>query len=179
MSWLNSQTDKLCTKRSARVAIFFAAFFLHVTVKAWDVDFSRRARDLEPYRIPASKKVERKTDVLQTPGESSVLEAVTLPFEGGQDIAILLTEKGFVPSQIPLRKNKNYRIHIVNVNAKQKNVSFVVDSFSENHSTYFGEEKVFSLQPKVEGVHSFVSPETEFQGKFVVVGDGSRKPAQD
>ena len=63
------------------------------------------------------------------------------------------------------------------MNQKEKNASFILDAFSEQHATYFGVEKNFQIQPKVEGIFSFQCPEMSHQGKFVVVSDEPRKPA--
>lgn len=85
-----------------------------------------------------------------------------------QDLVVLHTEKGFVPATLRVRKNGRYRIHIVNVNEKEKNVSFILDGFSEHHATYYGKIKNFILEPKKEGAFSFQSPETSSEGKLVV-----------
>jgi hypothetical protein len=92
-------------------------------------------------------------------------------FESGQmagEIVVLNTEKGFVPSTIRVKKGLAYQIHVVNVNEKDKNVSFVLDSFSEHHATFYGKIKTFVIRPQKEGVFKFVSPETSAQGKLVV-----------
>ena len=70
-----------------------------------------------------------------------------------------------------------YQIHIVNLNTKEKNVSFLMDSFSQSHNTVFGVTKTFKIQPQVEGVFSYQSPETGVAGKVIVVSEGLRKPA--
>jgi plastocyanin len=96
-----------------------------------------------------------------------------------QEVVILNTEKGFIPETLNLKKGGNYKIHIVNVNEKDKNVSFILDAFSEHHGTYFGQPKTFSIVPKVEGIYSFQCPETSKQGRIVVTGteNETRKPA--
>ncbi|MEI7973181.1 MAG: hypothetical protein WCH11_02315 [Bdellovibrio sp.] len=181
MSWLNTPNDKLFINkefnavRGIRVLLFLFGFFTQVSVKAWDVDFSRRTRELEAARGPASQSQESLTTNFRVrPVSETLMEKVSTAFESGQDVVLLLTDKGFIPSQINLRKGRSYRVHVVNVNSKEKNVSFVVDSFSESLATYFGEPKSFVIQPKVEGVHSFVSPETAFQGRFVVLEEAGR-----
>ena len=85
-----------------------------------------------------------------------------------QEIVILNTEKGFVPSTVRVRKNSRYKITVVNVNEKEKNISFILDGFAEHHATYFGKVKTFALTPNKEGVFSFQSPETAAEGKLVV-----------
>ncbi|MBC7371745.1 MAG: cupredoxin domain-containing protein, partial [Bdellovibrionaceae bacterium] len=91
----------------------------------------------------------------------------------------LNTEKGFVPETIRVKKGSNYRVHIVNVNQKEKNISFVLDAFSEHHNTVYGQERTFNLNPKVDGIFSYQCPETAVQGRVIVISDGpsDRKPA--
>ncbi|MGZ3742765.1 MAG: cupredoxin domain-containing protein [Pseudobdellovibrionaceae bacterium] len=102
--------------------------------------------------------------------------------EPTQDIVILNTEKGFMPETIRVKKGNSYRIHVVNVNSKDKNVSFVLDAFSEHHNTVYGQERVFNLNPKVDGVFSYQCPETGMQGRVVIISnssDSERKPASN
>jgi hypothetical protein len=97
--------------------------------------------------------------------------------EPTQDIVILNTERGFVPNTIRVRKDGRYLIHVVNVNEKEKNVSFILDGFSEHHATFFGKVKTFRLEPRREGVFSFMSPETAVEGKFIVFSSGPQAPS--
>lgn len=78
------------------------------------------------------------------------------------------TDKGFVPETLHLKKGQRYRIHVVNVNASSKNVSFIMDAFSEHHATFFGQQTSFEVSPQVEGIFSYQCPETAMQGKLVV-----------
>jgi plastocyanin len=146
---------------------------------AWEVDFSRRQVDFNKVtnedRLPASIKEDQSVSIL-----SGVFDSV----EPTQDIVIMNTEKGFVPETVRLKKGNNYRIHVVNVNGKEKNVSFVLDAFSEHHNTVFGEEKTFNVMPKTDGIFSYQCPETAVQGKFIIYSDansvpGGRKPASN
>ncbi|MBX3021556.1 MAG: cupredoxin domain-containing protein [Bdellovibrionales bacterium] len=145
----------------------------------WSVDFSRRAQqtriqDLRepastgemPMAVPSANGVSAPSAVNSQP---SFFESLFQPGDVAQEIVVLNTEKGFVPSTIRVKKGLNYQIHIVNVNDKEKNVSFVLDSFSEHHATYYGKLKTFVIRPQKEGVYKFVSPETSAQGKLVVI----------
>jgi hypothetical protein len=91
--------------------------------------------------------------------------------EPAQSIVILNTDQGFVPDTIRLRKDSNYKIFIANVNENNKNASFILDSFGESHGTYFGKTKSFDLIAKVNGVFTFLCPETGAQGKLIVFSD--------
>lgn len=169
MSLLNFKTVKNFT----RWTLFCLAFFTNVSVKAWEVDFSRRQKDLKSLRLPASI-----TDKQQDPNEKMVnnfFESV----EPTQEIVIMNTKTGFIPETVRLKKGYSYKIFVVNVNDKEKNTSFVLDSFSEHHATYFGEEKSFQISPKADGVFSFQCPETASQGKIIVTSDEGRKPASN
>lgn len=170
MNSLNSKIVKACT----RAFIFCLCFFVHVQVKAWEVDFSRRAKDLSGSRLPASI-------VDQPGGRASVAPTffggVFEAGEGVRDVVILNTESGFVPAQVNLKTGQTYQVHIVNVNEKARNSSFVFDAFSEHHATYFGQKKTFTISPKQDGIFSFVCPETAFEGRVVVIPKDNRSPA--
>lgn len=108
--------------------------------------------------------------------KSGFLDRVFDPGAPSQDIVILNTAKGFVPNTIRIRKDGRYTVHVVNVNEKEKNVSFILDGFSEHHATFFGKVKSFKLEPRKEGVYSFLSPETAVEGKFIVFGGPETAP---
>lgn len=156
-----------------KLVVFALSFFMQVHVKAWEVDLSRRNKDLESQSKAFSKPVQDSS--LATPMD--VMMDVTTP---SQEIVIMNTEKGFVPETVRVKKNSTYKISIVNVNDKEKNVSFMLDAFNEHHGTYFGQPKTFTLSPKVDGVFTFVCPETAHTGHLVIVSEGdSRKPASE
>lgn len=160
-------------KRFTNIFLFILAFFVQVNVKAWEVDMSRRKKELNSLRLPASI-------VDQSNPEENVVTSFFEATGPTQDIVILNTEKGFIPETLHLKKGQSYRVHVVNVNGKEKNTSFVLDSFSEHHATFFGEEKNFQLSPKVDGTFSFQCPETSQQGKIIVYSESvpsGRKPA--
>ena len=171
---MNSASFKIvksCTKA------LLAFSFVTPTAQAWEVDFSRRQVQFDSVknedRLPASLKEDQSEAIL-----SRVFDSV----EPAQDIVIMNTSKWFVPETVRLRKGGNYRIHVVNVNGKEKNVSFVLDAFSEHHSTLFGEQKTFTVTPKTDGIFSYQCPETAVQGKFIIYSDstsGERKPASE
>lgn len=170
MNLLNSKIVKICT----RTFIFCFCFFAHVQVKAWEVDFSRRAKDITRSRLPAS--------IVDQPGHTapaapSFLGGIFEAGEGVRDIVILNTESGFVPAQVNLKTGQTYQVHIVNVNDKARNASFVFDAFSEHHATYFGQKRTFTISPKQDGIFSFVCPETAFEGRVVVIPKDNRSPA--
>ena len=175
MNWLNSLIEKLFINGS-RALIFAAFFFGQVTVKAWEVDMSRREKDLNkidkqgPVPLDFSNKVDTK----------GILGGVFQSLEPTQEVVILNTEKGFIPETVRLKKDRNYKVVIVNVNEKEKNTSFILDAFSEHHGTFFGQPKTFDVSPKVEGIFSFQCPETAKQGRIVVSPEAeTRKPAAE
>ncbi|HWU42459.1 MAG TPA: cupredoxin domain-containing protein [Bdellovibrio sp.] len=177
MSFVNSKIAKSCIKT---VLSLVASLIPFTTAQAWEVDFSRRQVDFNKVenkdRLPASQSQEEAS--------VSVLNKVFDSVEPTQDIVIMNTDKGFVPDTIRLKKGNNYRVHVVNVNNKEKNVSFVLDAFSEHHNTVFGEQKVFNVTPKTDGIFSYQCPETAVQGKFIIYSDASsttagRKPASN
>ena len=172
------------TRNIILAKICSSALILSAAVSAradWKVDFSRRTKEsaTQELREPAS------TDMpVQAPAGSpppTFFESLFQTGDVAQEIVVLLTEKGFVPSSIRVKKGLNYQIHVVNVNEKEKNVSFVLDSFSEHHATFYGKIKSFVIRPQKEGVYKFVSPETSAQGKLVVFPSGpeTRVPASE
>ncbi len=127
----------------------------------WNVDLSRRSEQMGTKAFSTSERSENQEDK----GLFDKIFETSVPM---QDIVIINTEQGFVPSTVRVREGAQYRLVIVNVNEKAKNVSFVLDSFSEHHSTFYGKMKSFYISPKKEGVFTFVSPETSAQGRLVV-----------
>jgi hypothetical protein len=166
VNFVNFKSVRLYTK----LFLFCLFSFSTIRVKAWDVDFSRRQLDFQSVsdesRLPASVESTEKISLVE-----QLIDFQELP----QDVVILSTAKGFVPDQIRLKKNGAYKIHIVNVNASQKNTSFVMDAFSEFHSTSFGVQKTFVITPKKEGVFSFNCPETAISGKIVIYDSAARR----
>ena len=178
------------TRTTTRAKLYTRLLFCVITFAAstargeWTVDFSRRtpAPRLEATRGPAS--------VIETPVEAAPVANVDQSFfanvwqsgEVAQDIVIMNTAKGFVPSSVRVKSGLNYQIHVVNVNENERNVSFVMDAFREHHGTFYGKVKTFTIHPQKEGVYSFVSPETSAQGSLVVMpapGVDLRRPAAE
>lgn len=167
MSSLNSKTAKNFIKTVFTLGLITWA----PLVSAWEVDLSRRQLDFQ--RISNESRLPAST-VESTP--IGLMDKALESVGPAQDIVIMNTEKGFVPEAVSVRQGGQYRIHIVNVNEGQKNVSFVLDAFSEYHNNLYGKTKTFTLSPKASGVFSYQCPETAMQGKLIVVPDG-RQPA--
>ncbi len=184
-----NQTGRAATVKNyfnlfVKTFLFTLSFFIHVKVRAedWSIDLTRRQVDfsrIQNTRMPATNAVPFSEGTSTKKNDSEIVQAIKSainPVTPSQDIVIIQNESGFVPDQLNLKKGEVYQIHIVNLNSKEKNVSFLMDSFSQSHNTVFGVEKVFKIQPQVEGVFSYQSPETGVSGKVVVVPD-NRKPA--
>lgn len=138
-----------------------------------EVDLSRRQAELQD--MTAIKSVAPATPApTEKPSDKELVEAlnnVVMPADVSKEIVILQTEQGFVPSTVQVKKGEVYKIHVVNLNMKEKNVSFLMDAFTQSYNTVYGNLKSFTIEPKVEGVFSFQCPETGMQGKLVVVPD--------
>ncbi|MCJ8276014.1 MAG: cupredoxin domain-containing protein, partial [Bdellovibrionales bacterium] len=100
--------------------------------------------------------------------KKSVLDMVTDRQAPMQDLVIINTKDGWRPQNIQLKRNQRYKVHVVNVNKDKKNLSFMMDDFSQHHGTYFGEEVVFMIEPRREGLFDFQCPETGHKGQMVV-----------
>ncbi|MCB0351469.1 MAG: cupredoxin domain-containing protein [Bdellovibrionales bacterium] len=130
----------------------------------WNVDFTRRQNQMaKPAQMDMQPDV--KVDRAE---EKNIFDRAFNTVVPAQEIVILNTEQGFVPSTVRVKEGAQYKIVVVNVNEKSRNVSFVLDSFSEHHATFYGKLKSFYISPKKEGVYTFMSPETSAQGRLVV-----------
>ena len=168
---------------------FFLAILSSAAVYAdWSVDFSRRYRDVQDkdLRSPASLDAPTPISKMKSQPDSSgtsaqgIFNSLWSVSEPSQEIVILNTAKGFVPSTIRLKQGFTYRFHIVNINPKEKNVSFVMDSLSEQHGTYFAEPTTFNIKAEKDGVHKFACPETSIEGRLIITpGTDVRAPASE
>lgn len=142
-----------------------ALLFIFITVftfqahSEWSFDFSRRSKDIKDYHQMMPK---------ETVKEKTLVESIFEPSVPLQEVVIMNTERGFVPATINVKSGMRYKVHVVNINEGDKNISFVMDAFSEHHATYFGKVKTFTIEPKKHGVYSFQCPETSAQGRLVV-----------
>ena len=174
---MNLQTfthAKRFTKRSVARAISLAALLLAFATPVsadWKLDLSRRQKSVRSEDLKQAAEVTTET---QKP--SGLFEAIFDSKEPMQELVIINTEKGFLPANVRVRKGARYLVHVVNVNEKEKNVSFVLDAFSEHHATYFGKVKSFRIEPKKEGVFSFQCPETSAEGRIVVYAPVTAPP---
>lgn len=171
----------------AKPYLIVLAIVLLLSQLAWsfEIDFSRRRKaspttSTQTVEIPLGEVKSVPVSPTYAPkpkedeGFKSVFDLFSNPSEPKQEFVILNTDKGFIPSRVSLRKGGYYRIHVVNVNEKEKNVSFILDAFSEFHSTYFGKTVSFEVKPQQEGVFSFQCPETSQEGKLVVFSPPSQ-----
>ncbi|MGE3975599.1 MAG: cupredoxin domain-containing protein [Bdellovibrionales bacterium] len=146
--------------------VVFTMLFFCSLAWSFEIDLSRRRKKVE------KQEVAQPVNQVKTAEPRQVLTNLfsSTSDEPKQEIVVLNTEKGFVPAKLAMRKGVRYQIHVVNVNTKEKNVSFIMDAFSEHHSTYYGVIKTFEVKPAQEGVYSFYCPETSYEGKVVVIG---------
>lgn len=159
------------TSTRAKIYTSFLVFLFSVqTLADWEIDLSRRRRE-------TTKKVDAEQPAAANGAEQALNFAdKVLPTQvSGQDFVILNTEKGFLPQTLHLKSNQTYTIHVVNVNDKEKNTSFIMDEFKESHSTYYGEIKTFTITPKTDGIFTFICPETAIEGKMIVYSEGKTR----
>lgn len=157
-------------KMSIKILIL-SLLVCEISFAGWEIDLSRRRRDIQ--------KIEQATGVKPSTAENTnLIDKITNTPSSNSDIVILNTEKGFLPKSIELRKGETYTLHIVNVNEKEKNTSFIMDSFKEHHSTYFGQIKSFTIKPDKEGIYTFQCPETSIEGRAVIYKDDKNAPTR-
>lgn len=156
MNSVSSRIAKSFIKTFFRSFLFAFCFFAQVRVHAQEV--------------PAVRQPDSEL--------AQALRQAVKPVEPVREIVILNTENGFVPAQVRVTKGVAYKVHVVNLNMKEKNVSFLMDSFSQSHNTVFGVRKTFNIEPQVEGVYSYQCPETGIEGRIVVTQEpASRRVA--
>lgn len=160
MNSVNFKTVKSFT----RGFLFAVFYFAQVKVHALDKPSSL-------LKLPAKQKLVHSNDaeILQA------LKKAVQPIEPTREIVILNTENGFIPEKVRVKKGEAYKVYIVNLNMKEKNISFLMDSFTQSHNTVYGLMKTFNIQPQVEGVFSYQCPETGIQGEMIVVKDEEKR----
>ncbi len=179
MSSVNTKSANLFTKI---IGILMLVPLLPQISQAFEIDFSRRQLQFDKVVDSVVMQPANSVETSLTTGLSpqlssqSLLERVFTPPSEVREIAVLLTEAGFVPQTVYLRKGTTCVLHIVNLHPREKNISVVIDAFTENHFLPFGVPKRIELQVKADGVFSFQTPELGSVGRLVVV-DGGRKPA--
>lgn len=153
---------------SLRIFILATVFTSTSFASEWKIDFSRRYKPTEKVElhVPSGPSASKPSAV--TEGPVQFVKNVILENEPAPEIVILNTERGFVPSTLSLQEGHVYRIHVVNVNEGQKNISFVMEDFKQHHATYYGQIRSFVIRPEKAGVFRFTSPETSSLGQLVV-----------
>ena len=155
---------------------FLFAFFYFAQVKVHAASSVEAPQTLKnkPMQMQSSQAADE--EILQA------IKKAVQPTEPSKEIVIMNTESGFIPDKIRVKKGEAYKVHIVNLNMKEKNVSFLMDSFTQSHNTIFGVRKSFNIEPQVEGVFSYQCPETGIQGQLIVIPDaklGARNLASE
>lgn len=166
MNLLTITRAKRSTKMHLRlVSMVLATLIVMIATQAlaWDIDLSRRRKQF--HREPAA---EATPSGKASSSDTGFFDQVLPTSPAATEVVIMATEEGFVPKQVRLRKDTPYTIFLVNVNEKERNASFILDAFSEHHGTYFGKIKKFTINPKKEGIYTFASPETGFEGRMIV-----------
>lgn len=179
MNWLNTKIEKFSTNKKDFLFYFVTALITMSGIsysQAWEVDLSRRIKveetkeSITELRWPSSTKTNEQ--LFSDISNQSLMGAT----ETAKIISVLHTEEGFIPDTLRLRKEGLYKIHIVNVNEKFKNSSFIMDAFGQSFGTYFGKPKSFEIKAKVNGIFTFLCPETGAQGKIIVFSDKESTP---
>jgi plastocyanin len=161
-----------------KIFFIFSILFSFLPAKAgWQVDLSRRMKSGPGTEVIAEEDKEKKKP------EDDIGFFDYIVGEGAaQEIVVLNTEKGFIPSTVRVKVGNRYQLHVVNINEKEKNVSFILDAFSEHHGTYYGKIKTVTIEPKKEGIYSYQCPETAIEGKLIVFSGPTsnlRRPASN
>lgn len=154
-------------KKFTKLLIIVQFFLIDAAWADWKLDLSRRRKDVRQQELKAPVKKS---------GPEGFFDKLFTADAQASDIVVLNTKEGFVPDTLRLMKGMKYRVHVVNVNSSEMNVSFILDAFSEHHATYYGKIKTFNVEPRKEGVYSFQCPETSIEGRLVVYQSESTPP---
>lgn len=166
---------KSCIKTGVRALALVCAMAVllpPIALADWKVDLSRRQKVMRDQELRADRPTTAEP-------EKNFFDVLFEAGEPMQEIVILNTDKGFLPGTVRMRKGGKYLLHVVNVNEREKNVSFVLDAFSEHHATFYGKVKSFRVEPKKDGIFSYQCPETSAEGRVVVYnpqGSGAPQP---
>ena len=183
MNSANFKTVNSYTKLFFRSLLFTFCFFAQIKVHAQIVEVGDNKEAISvPHSesraiMPTVSAIAKPNEVAAKVKDAQILKAIrqaVQPTEPTNQIVILHTETGFVPDHVRVKKGEAYKVHVVNINIREKNVSFIMDSFTQSHNTVFGVERTFNIEPQVEGIYSYQCPETGLQGQLVVVGEEAK-----
>lgn len=186
MNSLNFKTVKHYTNTFLRAFVFAFFFFVQVKVHAQAVpvadtenkDAITAPKSESKMVVPTNALIVRPAEASAKKRETDILRAIrdaVQPVEPTNQIVILNTEKGFIPDKVRVKKGEAYKVHVVNINMREKNVSFIMDSFTQAHNTVFAAEKSFNIEPQIEGIYSYQCPETGVQGQLIVVDEARER----
>lgn len=176
MNLWNLKTENPFTKSPFHKLIVLLLLVVSASTQAWEVDFSRRINQddtkevIKELRWPASSKTNEELF------SEIAVQKLSGSMEPATNISLIQTDEGFVPDTLRLRKDTTYKIYVVNVNEKFKNASFILDAFGKSFGTFFGKTKSFEITTKVNGIFTFLSPESGAQGKIIVFSDKDNAP---
>jgi len=177
---VNFKNVKNYTSLFVRAFVFAFFFFAQVKVHAQIVEAGDNKDAITaPHSdskvvMPTQNNIVKPVEATAKQKDAEILKAIhkaVQPVEPTNQIVILNTEQGFIPDKIRVKKGEAYKVHVVNINMREKNTSFIMDSFTQSHNTVFATEKTFNIEPQVEGVYSYQCPETGVQGQLIVVSD--------
>ena len=180
MNSANIKTAKSYTSTFMRAFVFSFFFFVQVKVNAQIIEAGDNKDAITVPQtesktvMPTKKSVTKPVETERNKTDADILKAIrqaVQPVEPSNQIVILNTEAGFVPDKVRVKKGEAYKIHVVNINMREKNVSFIMDSFTQSHNTVFAQAKSFNIEPQIEGIYSYQCPETGVQGQLIVVDD--------
>ncbi len=168
----------------------------------WKVRFDRKATDMRgntsrPFVLEldnstghqapspeASPEWARYPNELRAPSPrkagdvgSGVLKNALPELMPTQEISLIMSDKGFAPKKLHLRRGESYAVTVVNVSSSHRNSSFVVPSLSIYEGTFFASPSTFHIQADQEGLFHFLSPESGIRGEIVVYESPQAAPS--
>lgn len=135
---------------------------------SWKVKFDRTPTDMKGQSVHPFF-LEKETVREPASPAPAALAVEPLPeLMPAHELSLILSEGGFSPQKLHIKKGELYRVTVVNVSTTYRNSSFVIPSMAIYEGAYFAQPKTFQLQADQEGLFQFLSPESGTRGELVV-----------
>ncbi len=119
-----------------------------------------------PYaKIPKKKGKLEKSDSVQTLREDTVTPEEVYK-HGVQEISVIASDTGFLPSKIYVRKN--IPVHIFLTSASPAKLCFIMDDFQIRKGVSIQQVDQVNFLPTKVGEYKFYCPVSEIKGSLIV-----------
>jgi hypothetical protein len=151
----------------------------------WKFKFNREATDMRgqkirPFGVEAeTEEANSAPKWVKTPLPVSPTIKDPLPtLMPNQELSLILTDSGFSPQKLHIKRGESYLVTVVNVSKHHKNSSFVIPSLSVYEGAYFADPVQIEIHAGEEGLYQFLSPESGVRGELVVYEPPAKLPEE-